>query len=274
MPLPTTSGRFSEKPSPDRLGYRAGTWRGSRPINRAFPRPLQHRGGGYVRRAGRIRLLQLLFNNAARRDTMKTPTHLGLIAASLTAGGVGGLIVTVVGSASHFLKGLQSIEAGDWLQSGAAIIGVGLTIGATLWLEDRRRRVEAQSEQRLLRDGLTILRSFIPSIRAEFPADMPRANRLRLTAAHYEMLRTGYDTLSYAKAGLRIRDFNLWNNLSYIEASFTAKKPVLTREEDLMRRGVASDNVLAISRGILIEFIDEIEAAIGNALTALDQAKP
>lgn len=213
----------------------------------------------------------VLERQKSRQGHMKVSADAKLIGLVVFASIAGGLLATAIGSFTQLVAGLRSIEAGDWLQSCAAIVGVGLTIWATLWLEDRRRTVELRSEQQLLRDGLALLKGFIPAIREDFPAQMSRANRILLVAGEYEMLRTGYDSLAYAKAGLRIRDFNLWNNLTYIEASFTARKPQLTREENTMKAGMATDAVLAISRGILIDFIDEIEAPIGNALAALDK---
>ena len=86
------------------------------------------------------------------------------ILACAVAGIVGGLSVKAIMSIPAIWAGFTGILAGEWLQAGAAIVGVFLTVQGTLWIEERKRRRERKEEQRLISEALVLLKSVLPSV--------------------------------------------------------------------------------------------------------------
>lgn len=119
-----------------------------------------------------------------------------------------------------FWHGLLNIEAGDWLQSGAAILGIFLTIRATMWLEDRKRRQERVAEKNLVIEALVTLRDILPVATTQLNPEQDLAKRIRITRGQYEIIKSGRDALASARRTLTTRNYNLWNYLTMVEEEF------------------------------------------------------
>ncbi len=191
------------------------------------------------------------------------------ILACAAAGMIGGLLAAMLLSRSAIWVGLSGISAGDWLQAGAAIIGVFLTVTATLWLEQRKREGERREEQRLIREALLMLQATLPAASQALNADWDLDMRILETKAHYETVRIGLETLSQARQGYRVRSYNLWNSLAEIEAVYTIARIRITNEENIVRGNHVTGAVLAIAREKIEELAQNLIAPVNAALAAL-----
>lgn len=195
------------------------------------------------------------------------------IAACLAAGVVGGIFVPMLLPITAIWGRLATITAGEWLQAGAAIIGVALTVWATLWLEDQKRKREQLEEQRLIREALALLKSVLPGASQAVNAEWDLPKRILMTQAHYEMVRTGLESVSYARQGYRIRSYNLWNALTAIDIVHAPVRARLISEENIVRGNNVTDAVLAICREKIEEFATDLTAPVDAAVQALAQER-
>lgn len=191
------------------------------------------------------------------------------VAACVAAGLIGGVLAAIVLSRPALSAGLVGISAGDWLQAVAAIVGVFLTVTATLWLEQRKRDAERGEEQRLIREALSMLQTALPAASEPLDAGWPLERQIYETQVHYETVRTGLDTLSHARQGYRVRSYNLWNALAEIEAVYTVARARITNEENIVRGNHVTGPVLAISREKIEELAQNLSAPVDAAVAAL-----
>lgn len=203
-----------------------------------------------------------------RRSRMKSPPKSFYIA--LLGGSLGALVVLLV---SEFSK-VAKISAGDWLQALSTILGIGLTVRGTLWLEERKRRQQHVDDHALLRTALTILRGHIAMIRNLDDQQQSRADRATTTAGHYELIRNARASLADAKAGLRVQDYNLWSALHALDQEFDAASITLENEERIIRGRGVSEDVLRISRERLHHVADAISQPVDAAIAALQRPAP
>jgi hypothetical protein len=185
------------------------------------------------------------------------------------AGLIGGLLAAILLTRPAIWAGLTGISAGDWLQAGAAIIGVFLTVTATLWLEQRKREGERREEQRLIREALLMLQTTLPAASQALNADWDLDRRILETKAQYETVRIGLETLSHARQGYRVRSYNLWNALAEIEAVYTIVRARTTNEENIIRGNHVTVAVLAIAREKIEELAQNLIAPVNAAFAAL-----
>lgn len=191
------------------------------------------------------------------------------VAACVVAGLIGGVLAAIVLSRPALWTGLVGISAGDWLQAVAAIVGVFLTVTATLWLEQRKRDAERREEQRLIREALSMLQTALPAASEPLDAEWDLGRRIHETQVHYEAVRTGLDTLSHARQGYRVRSYNLWNALAEIEAVYTVVRARITNEENIVRGNHVTGAVLAIAREKIEELAQNLSAPVDAAVAAL-----
>lgn len=191
------------------------------------------------------------------------------ILACAAAGSVGGLLAALLLSRPAIQAGLASISAGDWLQAGAAIIGVFLTVTATLWLEQKKREGERKEEQRLIREALLMLQTTLPAASQALNAEWDLDRRILETKVHYETVRTGLETLSHARQGYRVRSYNLWNALAEIEASYAIVRARITNEENIVGGNHVTQAVLGIAREKIEELAQNLIAPVNTAIAAL-----
>jgi hypothetical protein len=158
---------------------------------------------------------------------------------------------------------------GDWLQAVAGIIGVALTVRATLWLEERSRKNERKEKRRLLNEALLLLQRTAILIQQPFDAGASLEDRRHLTAVHYELLRNGRESLAYARQDFRAQIFNVWMSLTVVDEHLTTHLPVLTREEAIVRGQHVTELVLAISREKIEHFAEVIQQPVTAAIEAL-----
>lgn len=190
----------------------------------------------------------------------------------LAAGMIGTLIV-ILASKLPIWAGLAGISGGDWLQASAAVVGVALTVWATLWLESLNRKRSRKAEQRLVREALTILEGILPSASAPVNADFDLPKRILMTQAHYEMVRTGLESLAYARQSYRVRSYNLWSALSSIDIVHAFARERITREEGIVRGEHVTEPVLAIAREKIEGFAQELIGPVQTAVAALDDER-
>lgn len=189
--------------------------------------------------------------------------------ACAVAGLVGGLLAAILLSKPAVWHGLTGISAEDWLQAGAAIIGVFLTVTATLWLERKKREGERKEEQRLIREALLMLQTTLPAASQALNANWGLERSIQETKAHYEIVRTGLATLSHARQGYRVRSYNLWNALAEIDAVYTIVRARITNEENIVRGNHVTEAVLAIAREKIEELAQNLIAPVNAAVAAL-----
>lgn len=185
------------------------------------------------------------------------------------AGIVGSLGATAIVARTSVWAALSAIDAGEWLQAAAAIIGVFLTIQGTLWLEERKRKRERVEEQRLIREALIMLDAVLPTVSEPLDADMDLRTRVLTTQAHFELVRVGMDSLVYARQNYRVRSYNLWNSLGSIDVTQTMWRERITNEERLVRGNNVTANVLAICREQLEAYTGELVQPVKAAREAL-----
>ncbi|MBH9536941.1 hypothetical protein [Novosphingopyxis sp. YJ-S2-01] len=193
--------------------------------------------------------------------------------ACAVAGIVGGLIFTLVMAKSAVWAGIIGISAGEWLQAGAAVIGVFLTVQGTLWLEKQNRKRERKEEQRLMREALGMLKAVLPSASQPVDAEWDLSKRILMTQVHYEIVRVGMESLAYARQNYQVRSYNLWNSLSSIDLHHAIRRERLIREENIVRRNGISENVLAISREQIEEYASELIQPVNAAIKALSEER-
>ena len=187
------------------------------------------------------------------------------------AGGVfGACLVMVIMSWRGFASAMAGIEAGDWLQSASAIIGVALTIWTTLWLEERKQAKQRANDQRLLKEALILFRSVLIMVEGGIDVNGTLAHRTTLAAGHYELIRNSKSSLDYARGNFRIRSFNLWSALNALDQDFALADARLANEERILRNMNVTEPVLTISREVLARFAGEAIAPVDAALAALD----
>ena len=191
------------------------------------------------------------------------------VLACAAAGFLGGLLATLLLSRPAIWAGLVGISAGDWLQAGAAIIGVFLTVTATLWLEQNKREGERKEEQRLIREALLMLQTTLPAASQALNVDWDLDRRILETKVHYEIVRTGLETLSHARQGYRVRSYNLWNALAEIEATYATVRGRITNEANIVRGNHVTQAVLEIAREKIEELAQNLIAPVNTALAAL-----
>ena len=191
------------------------------------------------------------------------------VAGCVVAGLIGGVLAAIVLSRPARWAGLVGISAGDWLQAVAAIVGVFLTVTATLWLEQRKRDAERREEQRLIREALSMLQTALPAASEPLDAEWDLGRRIHETQVHYGAVRTGPDTLSHARQGYRVRIYNLWNALAEIEAVYTVVRARITNEDNIVRGNHVTGAVLAIAREKIEELAQNLSAPVDAAVAAL-----
>lgn len=207
------------------------------------------------------------FNDGVIMSKPATPLGSALV------GGLTGLTtalaLAIVMSKPAVWSGLFGISAGDWLQAVATIVGIALTVRATMWLEDRKRAHDRAGSQRLLREALSMMSSVSNVIQQPLAPGLPIGERRQQTAAHYELIRNSRDSVEYARQNFRADNYNLWSALNGLSADFVAAADWLRREENIVR-GNVTEPMLAISRGNIERFAVEIEAPVRAALAALN----
>ena len=164
--------------------------------------------------------------------------------------------------------GFTGISGGDWLQALATILGIGLTVRATMWLEDRKRDQDQQNEKRLLCEALDMMRHIVGMIDAELDPAEPLYVRRTTVAGQYEVLRTSWESVEYARQNFRANSFNVWVALNELTETFNRNQAMLRGEEGIVR-GRVTEEVLRISHGRLKGFAETIEPHIRVALEAL-----
>jgi|GEM_PF-6902148 len=189
----------------------------------------------------------------------------------LTIGTFGGYCIGLHRGVKSVGQGLSSVQAGDWVQSIAGVTGVALTVWATMWLEDRKRKKDAREDQLLLSEAVYTFH--VSALKALMPmndADELVVRRI-FTLTHYEMLRIGRDSMSHARASYRIRNVQIWNAFDRLDQIIAEYRTHLVREERILREENVTETVLAISRERLIAFanavrdpLDVARRAIGN----------
>lgn len=191
------------------------------------------------------------------------------ILACAFAGIVGGLSVNAIMSKPAVWAGFVGISAGEWLQAAAAIIGVFLTVQGTLWLEERKRKRERKEEQRLISEALVLLKTVLANASQPLDPDWDLSKRILMTQAHYEMVRTGMESLAYARQNYRVRSYNLWNSLSSIDIIHAIRRERITNEEHIVRGNHVTEAVLAICREKIEEYAGELVQPVDSASEAL-----
>lgn len=187
----------------------------------------------------------------------------------LLAGAIGGGVFAALTSVPGVRGGLSSISAGEWLQACASIIGVALTVWAALWLERHRREAERKNEQRLIDEALILLEAVLPSASNPIDENWPLQKRTLTTLAHFEMVRTGLTSLSFARESYRIRSYNLWNALHSIDTIISLSGAKIGQEEAIVRGDTVTDAVLAIAREHIQAYACDLVQPVVAARAAL-----
>ncbi|WP_230483905.1 hypothetical protein [Sphingomonas sp. Leaf21] len=164
--------------------------------------------------------------------------------------------------------GFAGISGGDWLQAMATILGIALTVRATMWLEDRKRNQDLQQEKRLLREALGQMQNIVGVIGVELDPSEPLFTRRMAVAGQYEVLRTSWDSVQDARQNFRANSFALWVALNDLSETFNRDRAMLRGEEGIVS-GRVTEEVLRISHRRLKAVAETIEPHIRLALEAL-----
>ncbi len=175
----------------------------------------------------------------------------------------------ILSSGSILRPALAGISAGEWLQAAAAIVGVFLTIQGTLWLEDRKRTEERREEQRLIREALVMLKRNIDVVLHPLDSTLPLKDRIVITAAHFELLRTNLGSLAYARQSYRVRSIALWHPLSALDQVQSTWSAEISKEENLVRGRYVTEQVLSICRKQLDAYATDLLPTVKSATDAL-----
>lgn len=198
-------------------------------------------------------------------NRLKAPLNAFFVA---VAGGVAGAAVVVLASA---ISRIAKIDAGEWLQSISTVIGVGLTIFGALWLEERKRRRDRAEEKVLVEEALLLLKTVIEKVVNPGDDDAEVQLRLIRTISHHELIRQARESLAYARAGFRIRNFGLWSALNALDNEIAAASDTLVHEEGLLRGRGVTEHVLRISRERLSHIAEGLRQPVESALDALSR---
>jgi hypothetical protein len=163
---------------------------------------------------------------------------------------------------------LSAVQPGEWIQSASAIVGVALTVWAAGVLEDRKRRLQREDEQRLVREAVDQLSRTIPAILQEVEQGLSLVDRIRSTREQYSAFVDAQSTFIHAHAHLSPAGLNLWASLSRLHRSLGLMTDRLNSEDRIIHGDNVSEQVWAISREKIVEFATDAEPYVTRARDA------
>lgn len=164
-------------------------------------------------------------------------------------GGFTGLLVVL----GYLLLIQKGVTHGEWLQFSAVFLGVGATIGGTLWLQGHTER------ERTKRRALNLIHSF--EIPRRFLRDI--ANKPGAFSSNLDVLDRAYSFVGWARDQLDSPSYHSHVMIETMMASWESERDVLRSHVGTARFYPEHPHPLATEKAILlIGWLDEAEAAV------------
>ncbi len=166
-------------------------------------------------------------------------------------------------------KGLTDISAGEWLQSIAAFGSVFLTVRATMWLEDRKRREERREEERLLREALLRMRALAFVAREPSPEYENVTRQTSHSQACYDLLVDSKRSVDFARQRFAVRSHELWEALDELDRVFATQAEKTSSGTRTIAQLLNPEIARPIDYQQLVSFAQGIVPEINQALAQL-----
>jgi hypothetical protein len=162
-----------------------------------------------------------------------------------------------------------SIEAGDWLQAGAAFFGVGATILGTLFIERKKREAAEREDPARMAEVMTEVADAASAIRAGLPDDATSPDHYAQSLAMQTALKSALDMYRFVRADTKIKDLKLWHALKRLDAVLATHGPVVENELRILTADGHHTAVFNVNRQKVMAASEPIDEA-AQAVLAVD----
>lgn len=154
-------------------------------------------------------------------------------------------------------------DAGDWLTFAGALIGVVLTIGATVVIEDFRNWNKFRQDLDMLIATLNDIKKFIDDVMKP-RGDRPLEDAILERAALEAGLLKSLDNFNFFRSHLPRRAIEAWNAADRLSYQLERERPTLEKELGLLDENT-TETVLAINISKTQQIADRLSPLVDTA---------
>lgn len=162
-------------------------------------------------------------------------------------------------------------DAGDWLTFAGALIGVVLTVGATVVIEDLRSVNKFRQDLGVLIATLNDIKKYIDDVK-KARGDRPLDEEVHERAALEAGLLKSLDNFIFFRGNLPRRAFEAWNAADRLSYQLDRERPTLEKELGLLDEN-ATELVLGINISKTQQIADRLSPLVDIAKQKIAEIK-